>query len=147
MPEPIAEPKIADITGQYSDLNPQDRVYRSVSGYVVKIYTKELPPHRLGDLYFRITGSLCDPATGKAVMLGDVPFIIEHHDVGRVLENPDYEAQGGRSLESELLDGHQVMVRRVEQAAINHDAHQAISFTRKLHDASFGDLRLPAPST
>lgn len=53
-----------EITHQLSDLNHNDRVFRTASGYVVKV--KHVPHVRNADMVaFRLTGSLCN-AAGKA---------------------------------------------------------------------------------
>jgi hypothetical protein len=53
-----AEPTIDDVSAQYPGLKPHERVYRSVSGYFVKIATIRFRPDDLTAVHFQITGAL-----------------------------------------------------------------------------------------
>lgn len=110
---------ITNITSQFPDVNEYDRVYSSDSGYAVKVRTEDISPSP-SQIGFRITGSWVDEATGAAKAFGDDYFIVEPHEV---LIRPDSETDLAQVVE----DGRLLMVRRVEAAAINYAAREALT--------------------
>lgn len=110
---------IENITAQFPEVNDYDRVYRSDSGYTVKVRTEDISPNP-SQLAFRITGSWVDDETAEAKVFGDGYFIVEPHEV---LVRSDTETDLGTVVE----DGRLLIVRRVEAAAINYAAREALT--------------------
>lgn len=124
---------ITDITDQFDDVNPYDRIYRSTSGYTVKVRTEENSPTP-SITSVRITGSWADDETGKAKTFSAGHFVVEAHEVPLRADTPV-------NVEAAVLAGHHLMVARVEAAAINYDALQALGGLVKPRT----DAVLPAP--
>jgi hypothetical protein len=71
-PKQVADLLAVDVTAELGrDANPENRVYRTINGRVIKVRTKEiLPPPNWGERVFKMTGSACDE-TGAALPFGD----------------------------------------------------------------------------
>lgn len=110
---------ITDITDQFSDVNPYDRLYSSESGYTVKVRVEDVSPSPF-NLSFSVTGSWADDETGRARSFDAGHFIVEPHELA---VRPDTAADLAQIVE----DGRRLMVGRVEQAAIHYAARQALS--------------------
>lgn len=110
---------IQNITDRFGDLNPHDRVYSSDSGYTVKIKVVQRETGAADRLCFVVSGSLCDDVTAKALPHGDGFFIVPPLEVTPHAETPTDMAQ---VVEEARRD----MVRRVEMAALNRAAAQAL---------------------
>lgn len=72
-----------DVTAELGrDNKPENRVYRTSTGHLVKIKTTEIPAPQMGQRHFRMTGSICD-ASGAALRLEDgSPFLVAERGVG-----------------------------------------------------------------
>lgn len=109
---------ITDITDQFTDVNPYDRIYMSDSGYKVKVRVTQTlsDPARLN---FSITGSHCDD-NGNAEPFGDGWFIVEPHEISVHADSETADLPGL------IEDARQQTVRRVEWAVINRITAQTI---------------------
>lgn len=76
----------ADITGELADINPTDRVYRSVSGRHLKVRVLPVPLADPREAFVRsvwsLTASDCD-AAGKALPMGETHRITPQHMLTR----------------------------------------------------------------
>lgn len=109
---------ITDITDQFENVNAYDRIYRSESGYTVKVRTEDISAFP-AMLSFRITGSWADDVTGQARPFGAGWFIVDPHEVAIRSDSLDH-------LADRLQAGRNLMVGRVELAAINYAARLAL---------------------
>ena len=113
---------ITDITDQFEGVSAYNRIYRSDSGYTVKVRVQQMATGEPGRLTFVITGSLCDDLTGQARSFGeDGYFIVEPHEL---TVHSDAETVDLASL---VEDERHHVVRRVERAEINRVAAQGLS--------------------
>ena len=112
-PRQLAALLVADVTAELGrDANPQNRVYRTIAGRVIKVRTREvLPSPNWGERAFKMTGSACDE-TGSALTFGGGYQIAREHQVtmrGRLDDPTDLETQ---------LELHRIRyVFQVQQAA------------------------------
>lgn len=106
-----------DVSDQFEDVNPYDRLYRSEHGYIVKVrledVTKGIYP------VFLCTGSWADDATGKARRTGvEEPFIVPPQK---------HVIQGETPVDLDALkeEFRQAMVRSVDLIVANYQARVA----------------------
>lgn len=110
---------IADVTVQFEGVHPYDRLYRCESGCTVKVRVVDTTTAP-GSLSFRITGSWVDPETADARPFGDGWFIVDPHDL---IVRSDTPVNLTQTVEAARIH----VVRRVEIAAINHAAKEALT--------------------
>lgn len=112
-----------DVTTQFDDVNPYDRLYRCKRGHVVKIRVTDRSASPSA-LTFEVTGSWADEGTGKARSFDTASlFIVSPHELTIRAET---ETHVGAEVEKARLQ----MVERVSLAAANHIARQALQGVR-----------------
>ena len=114
---------VTDLTPETPDLNPNDRVYRSANGYVVKVKVVNVPTGDPARLNFVVSGSWCDEETAKALPHAGGPkdrFILSR-ELAPHSDTPTDDLAGL------IEEARQDMVRRVEQAAANEFARRALT--------------------
>lgn len=111
---------IEDITDRFEGLNPHDRIYSSASGYTVKVKTFRLDTGTPDRLAFRISGALCDDDTGRAKAFADGHFICQPHELA-------IHSQSGVTVAAEVEAARRAVVARVETAALNMTAAEAVA--------------------
>ncbi len=130
---PIAELEELDRSG-FADLNPYDRIYRTASGYVVKV---RLLHHRYtpGWLIYKLSGSWVDENTGKAHPHGDGHFIVGEWEVQ---SKPEAQVCASCAMRqaaapetpltvAELVAlGTREVVKQLESAILVHEEHTAL---------------------
>lgn len=117
-PKTPPEPTIEDVSARFAGLKPSDRVFRSASGYLVKVRTLRGAGEDATALHFRLTGALCGD-DGKALPHGDGYFIGAPHAL-------TIHAESTVDLAAEILAARELIVRRMETAALHHAAAQAL---------------------
>lgn len=109
---------VTEITDTFDDLNAWDRVYRTESGYTVKIKVQDISTTpALTSL--RVTGSWVDDVTAKAKVLDEAYFIVEPHDIVFKTDSPV-------DIPAAVNEASLKVVQRVELAAINYAARASL---------------------
>lgn len=114
-----ASPSIEDITDRFADLNAHDRVYRSASGYTVKVKAVRRETGSPDRICIVVSGALCDDATAKARRHDGGHFVCPGHEVSVQSDSP---ADLAALVEAARLQA----VARVELAAIHQAQAEAI---------------------
>lgn len=102
-----------EITADYEDLNPTDRVFRSARGHIVKVRMLRAEPAP-DIIKLTFSGSLCDVRSGKALDHGPSGghFVCAAHEV-------TFQTESACNIEGAVDDAIEMTVQRVEQAAEN----------------------------
>ncbi len=111
--EKVPEPTIEDVSARFAErLAPGERVWRSVSGYLTKLRTERTSS---GDaVHFRIDGELLDDVGEPAA-----PAVGSAHAL-------TIHAESAVDVAAAVKAARELVVNRLEQAAIHHAAAAAI---------------------
>lgn len=110
------EPK--DITSKFRDINEGDRVFSTEHGFTAKIRTLRRVASP-GVICVDISGSWVDDKTGKAKVLDETYFVLQHHEI-------TVRAETATDLLADIEAGQIMMAKRVDLAAATYLAAQAI---------------------
>lgn len=107
-----------DVTGEFQDLNPYDRIYRVDGDFLAKVRVEDNSPSP-SIVSFKVTGSWAD-ATGRARTFEDGHFIVEPIEVVIRPDSPTAMA--------DLVEAARVrMANMVCAAAANRQAMEALA--------------------
>jgi hypothetical protein len=117
-PKIVPTPAIEDVSQHFGVLGAE-RMFRSEAGYLVKVHAQRLGSDDPGTLHFRLRGSLCTAAG-----------VIEQLDDGTAFTGAAHmlavKSESQVDIAAELAAARELIVRRMETAALHHAAARSL---------------------
>ena len=108
----VAEAVLEDVSERFPDLQPGERMFRTASGYMVKVTTQRVEGEVATHLHFRLVGALCRD-DGQVQVRNGVSLVGAAH---ALTVQPETQVDVAASLAAARA----LVAGRMELAAIHH---------------------------